>query len=464
MKSLQRTIGLILILLAIASACLAADDFNRTMTIRVGRTDSECDIESPGKTLFMFGGSYELWYKEVVSVGPYVYFSQLHGGPHDHTAADPNFRSYVAGLDLKARFRPKWDWINVRMPGFFISRIAPYVNGGFGGIVFEPKRRDAPDIPGDYKKSATTFPVVGAGVTLFSKLGVTGDIGVDYHLAKTDYLDGTSDSQVPSTIDGKKGNDSFYTYFIALTIGSAKAVVAEVVLPPEPEPEPIVVPAPKPAPIIVPEPEPEPEPELNVTPSIHNVTPPSGTTSYEVFSNVRWNVVETEDWFRVSPASGINNGKFDVIYDSNQNTTPRTGQIIVMGGGLTRNVSIVQSAPEVVFRKDISLTIKGVTFKTNSAELTAAATVELDKVVKALQEFPEVTLDIQGHTDSDGAEAANMDLSKRRTASVKAYLVSKGIDAGRLTTSWFGESKPIEPNTTPAGKAKNRRIEFIRTD
>lgn len=151
-------------------------------------------------------------------------------------------------------------------------------------------------------------------------------------------------------------------------------------------------------------------------------------------------------------------------YDSNQNTTSRIGQITVLGGGLSRNVTIVQSAPELVFKKDINLTIKGVTFKTNSAELTAAATVELNKVVTALLEFPEVTLDIQGHTDSDGTDAANMDLSKRRTASVKAYLVGKGIGADRLTTSWYGESKPIAPNTTPAGKAQNRRIEFKRTD
>jgi outer membrane protein OmpA-like peptidoglycan-associated protein len=70
---------------------------------------------------------------------------------------------------------------------------------------------------------------------------------------------------------------------------------------------------------------------------------------------------------------------------------------------------------------------------------------------------------IVGHTDSDGDDAANMDLSKRRAASVKSALVSEfKIDTSRLDTDGKGESQPIDKNDNPAGKANNRRVEFIR--
>jgi len=70
---------------------------------------------------------------------------------------------------------------------------------------------------------------------------------------------------------------------------------------------------------------------------------------------------------------------------------------------------------------------------------------------------------IVGHTDSDGDDAANMDLSKRRAASVKSALASEfKIDASRMDTDGKGESQPIDKNDNAAGKANNRRVEFIK--
>ena len=70
---------------------------------------------------------------------------------------------------------------------------------------------------------------------------------------------------------------------------------------------------------------------------------------------------------------------------------------------------------------------------------------------------------IVGHTDADGDDAANMDLSKRRAASVKSALVSEfKIDASGLETDGKGEGQPIDKNDNPAGKANNRRVEFIK--
>ncbi len=86
----------------------------------------------------------------------------------------------------------------------------------------------------------------------------------------------------------------------------------------------------------------------------------------------------------------------------------------------------------------------------------------LDSVFEILDKTPSVKkVLIEGHTDDKGKVDHNKDLSKRRAEAVKAYLVKKGIDAGRLDTAGFGPDKPIAENKTEAGRAKNRRVEFV---
>ena len=72
-----------------------------------------------------------------------------------------------------------------------------------------------------------------------------------------------------------------------------------------------------------------------------------------------------------------------------------------------------------------------------------------------------MNIEIQGHTDSDGTEAENLELSTRRAQSVNDYLVGAGIDAGRMTTVGYGESAPKVPNDTADNKQLNRRIDFV---
>lgn len=79
-----------------------------------------------------------------------------------------------------------------------------------------------------------------------------------------------------------------------------------------------------------------------------------------------------------------------------------------------------------------------------------------------LKENPKINLEVVGHTDSDGDSLANMKLSLERALAVKNKLVSMGINAARLTTKGLGSSEPLQPNTTEAGKAYNRRVEFIK--
>ncbi len=85
---------------------------------------------------------------------------------------------------------------------------------------------------------------------------------------------------------------------------------------------------------------------------------------------------------------------------------------------------------------------------------------DLDRLVNLLLQNPSFRLSIEGHTDNKGSHDFNMDLSERRTASVRNYLIKKGISASRLTNQGFGETKPIAPNTTDEGRQLNRRVEF----
>lgn len=102
-------------------------------------------------------------------------------------------------------------------------------------------------------------------------------------------------------------------------------------------------------------------------------------------------------------------------------------------------------------------------FDSGSDKLTSSSYGFLDKVGKALESDPDLKVTIIGHTDSDGDTNSNLELSKKRAASVKAYLTSKyKIAEGNLQTDGKGESKPAADNTSAEGKAKNRRVEFIK--
>jgi len=85
----------------------------------------------------------------------------------------------------------------------------------------------------------------------------------------------------------------------------------------------------------------------------------------------------------------------------------------------------------------------------------------LDVLAKTLTDAPEWKIKLTGHTDNTGSTSFNLNLSKKRAEAVKKYLVSKGINASRITTDGLGSSKPIASNNTPEGRNANRRVEFL---
>lgn len=121
------------------------------------------------------------------------------------------------------------------------------------------------------------------------------------------------------------------------------------------------------------------------------------------------------------------------------------------------------AAPAAIpMTKGQTLVLEGVNFETNSAKLKPESSQVLDRVAESLKANPGVRVEVAGYTDSAGKQAYNVDLSKRRAASVRSYLVSKGIAASRLETKGYGPAHPVADNTTAEGRARNRRVELKR--
>jgi outer membrane protein OmpA-like peptidoglycan-associated protein len=130
-----------------------------------------------------------------------------------------------------------------------------------------------------------------------------------------------------------------------------------------------------------------------------------------------------------------------------------------------RRVRFAESTPD--FSQTIASSGKfvthGILFDTDSDRVKPESAAVIQSIAKGLMQATDLNFEIDGHSDSTGNAAHNMDLSKRRAEAVKSILVSQfNIDAGRLTTAGFGSSKPLDSNSTPAGKANNRRVEFVR--
>ena len=109
------------------------------------------------------------------------------------------------------------------------------------------------------------------------------------------------------------------------------------------------------------------------------------------------------------------------------------------------------------------LVTRGILFDVNADKIKPESYGVLKEIGAVLKENPAVKVKIIGHTDADGDDAKNLDLSKRRAASVKNALSAEfGIETARMETDGKGETQPSDPNTTPQGKANNRRVEFVK--
>lgn len=143
----------------------------------------------------------------------------------------------------------------------------------------------------------------------------------------------------------------------------------------------------------------------------------------------------------------------------------------VMAEGYLDVVKVQVMAPEETTMFDVEmrpaleegqvLSFNNIYFDSGSANIKPESFPILDNVAQTLIANQGVAVRIAGHTDSDGSSSYNQGLSERRAASVRDYLVNKGVPAGSLSTVGYGEEQPVVPNTSASNKAQNRRIEFI---
>ncbi|MGJ5818327.1 OmpA family protein [Paludibaculum fermentans] len=130
-----------------------------------------------------------------------------------------------------------------------------------------------------------------------------------------------------------------------------------------------------------------------------------------------------------------------------------------------RMIRFAESAPD--FSQTLSASGRyvthGILFDTGSDRMKPESAAVIQTIAKGLETNPNLKLLIEGHTDSVGNAAQNLDLSRRRAEAVKGVLAAQfGIDAARLTTAGLGATKPIDSNDTPQGRSQNRRVEFVR--
>lgn len=127
---------------------------------------------------------------------------------------------------------------------------------------------------------------------------------------------------------------------------------------------------------------------------------------------------------------------------------------------LKRQLGALQAKTQETERGTI-LTLDSVLFETNEAALKSGALQNLYPLVTFLRDNPKRTIKIEGHTDNVGDEDYNLALSQRRAESVRSFLVQNGVEPKRIIARGYGESAPVAPNDTAAGRQQNRRVELV---
>jgi outer membrane protein OmpA-like peptidoglycan-associated protein len=131
---------------------------------------------------------------------------------------------------------------------------------------------------------------------------------------------------------------------------------------------------------------------------------------------------------------------------------------------LIRNVRIAKGAVPLYDRmmSDGKFITYGITFDVGKSVIKPESMGEINRIVQLMNENPDLKFSVEGHTDSTGNAASNQALSEARSAAIVAKLVELGIAADRLSASGKGQNNPIADNTTDEGRAKNRRVEFVK--
>ena len=161
-----------------------------------------------------------------------------------------------------------------------------------------------------------------------------------------------------------------------------------------------------------------------------------------------------------------------VVNDPDGITRPirMVGVSLVSQGGvptdrlMITNFRLAEGGKEIksALDTDGKIVTHGILFDTGKSEIKPESMPTLRAILALLEGIPALRFSIEGHTDNQGGNAINQPLSEARAAAVKDWLVAKGTPADRLQTRGHGESRPMDSNATPEGRANNRRVEFVK--
>ncbi len=176
-------------------------------------------------------------------------------------------------------------------------------------------------------------------------------------------------------------------------------------------------------------------------------------------------------WHHVAVAINKNDGKAyaDQFRVANVNNLPGNVQKIIFRidgyeNSFIKNIRIAAGGINI-YKKITTLTkivTHGILFDVDKATIKPQSMGTINEIFRVLKKNTALKFEIDGHTDNTGNAKQNMELSQKRAEAVKAELTNLGIDGSRLTTKGFGDTKPIDTNDTPEGRANNRRVEFVK--
>ncbi|PKV51314.1 outer membrane protein OmpA-like peptidoglycan-associated protein [Aquimarina sp. MAR_2010_214] len=176
-----------------------------------------------------------------------------------------------------------------------------------------------------------------------------------------------------------------------------------------------------------------------------------GTAAGAVIGGIIGNNVKNKNSALGAVIGGVVGGVAGGVIGKQMDKQAQKIESEIPGAEVTR----VGEGIDVVFDEN-----SGVYFATNKSDINSKSKANLKKLAGIFKEYPDTNIIVEGHTDSTGDDSYNMALSQRRANAVTNYLVSQGISKSRLTTYAHGETLPKYDNATPAGRAKNRRVEL----
>ncbi len=181
-----------------------------------------------------------------------------------------------------------------------------------------------------------------------------------------------------------------------------------------------------------------------------------GLTDGDEISNYKTDPLKTD-----TDGDGLSDYDEVLKYKTNPLNIDTDGGTVDDYTEVTRGTDPLKADDDII-KIGVPIVLEGITFATGKADITPESEQILMQALKTLQTYPDISVEISGHTDNVGSNSSNQKLSQRRADAVKGWLVAKGISSDRITAVGYGEEKPRVANDTPENKRLNRRIEFKR--